>query len=175
MAYYFLFPEKDTTLYSHPDRIYSNTGKDEIIELAKEKSVVTGLYYPSRILVKFKNEELKTVIRDVVGSTKFNNGNAQVSLQLMASEHKSLTQILNIETFPVSQSWMQGSDKYLDIKQGITSSNGASWRYTDDTNYRTEWTTASFGNASTGSINSNTIQEGGGTWYTGSELSLIHI
>ena len=116
MAYYFLFPEKDTTLYSHPDRIYANTGKDEILELAKEKSTVTGLYYPSRILVKFRNEEIKTAIRDVVGSTRFNNGNAQVSLQLMASEHRSLTQILNIETFAVSQSWMQGSDKYLDIK-----------------------------------------------------------
>jgi len=59
MAYYFLYPEKDTTLYSHPDRTTANTGHDEILELAKEKSVITGLYYPSRILLKFKMKKLK--------------------------------------------------------------------------------------------------------------------
>ena len=66
MAYYFLYPEKDTTLYSHPDRITANTGHDEILELAKEKSITTGLYYPSRILLKFKNEEIKDVIANTI-------------------------------------------------------------------------------------------------------------
>ena len=33
MAYYSIFPEKDTTLYSHPDRKDLNTGGDEILEL----------------------------------------------------------------------------------------------------------------------------------------------
>ena len=75
MAYYFLFPEKDTTLYSHPDRTTANTGHDEILELAKEKSVTTGLYYPSRILIKFRNEEIKEVISDVIGSVAFNDAN----------------------------------------------------------------------------------------------------
>ena len=28
MAYYFIFPEKDATLYSHPDRTKMNTGDD---------------------------------------------------------------------------------------------------------------------------------------------------
>ena len=37
MAYYSIFPEKDTTLYSHPLRVKLNTGKDEILEIIKEK------------------------------------------------------------------------------------------------------------------------------------------
>ena len=36
MAYYFLFPENDTTIYSHPNRDEMNTGNDEILELPKE-------------------------------------------------------------------------------------------------------------------------------------------
>ena len=59
MAYYFLFPEKDATIYSHPDRTNMNTGHDEIIEVVKEKGSSDTRYYPSRILIKFKNEEKK--------------------------------------------------------------------------------------------------------------------
>ena len=39
MAYYSIFPEKDTTIYSHPDRIHMNTGKDEVLELVEEQWV----------------------------------------------------------------------------------------------------------------------------------------
>ena len=170
MAYYFLYPEKDTTLYSHPDRTTSNTGHDEILELAKEKSVITGLYYPSRILLKFKNEEIKEVISDVIGSTDFNNPlitKSSVGLQLMSTEHKGLTTVLNINAYAVSESWQQGSERYLDIKHGVTASNGASWKYSDDTNYQTTWQTTNFATATTGSINSSQITAGGGSWYTG--------
>ena len=55
MAYYFLFPEKASTLYSHPDRETLNTGHDEILEIVKEKGTTNEKYYPSRVLIKFKN------------------------------------------------------------------------------------------------------------------------
>ena len=55
MAYYFIFPEKDATIYSHPDRTKLNTGHDEIIEIVKEKGSTDQIYYPSRVLIKFKN------------------------------------------------------------------------------------------------------------------------
>ena len=55
MAYYSIFPEKDTTIYSHPDRKDMNTGRDEILELVEEKSTTGNIYYASRILIKFKN------------------------------------------------------------------------------------------------------------------------
>ena len=73
MAYYFLFPELDTTLYSQPDRKELNTGNDEILEIVKERGSTDNLLYPSRILIKFKNEELEDVISNVIGSSTFNN------------------------------------------------------------------------------------------------------
>jgi len=86
----------------------------------------------------------------------------------MSTEHKSLTTTLNIIAYAVSESWQEGSERYLDIKHGVTASNGASWKYTDDTNFRTEWQTTNFATATTGSINSSQITAGGGSWYTGS-------
>ena len=53
MAYYFIFPEKDATIYSHPDRTKMNTGNDEILEIVKEKGSSDQQYYPSRVLIKF--------------------------------------------------------------------------------------------------------------------------
>ena len=71
MAYYFIFPEKDATIYSHPDRTTLNTGHDEILEIVKEKGSTNQRYYPSRVLIKFKNEEIKDTISNKIGSSIF--------------------------------------------------------------------------------------------------------
>ena len=71
MAYYFLFPEIDSTIYSHPDRTKMNTGHDEILEIVKEKGSSDQRYYPSRVLIKFKSQEIKDTITKI-GSSKFN-------------------------------------------------------------------------------------------------------
>ena len=55
MAHYFIFPEKDTTIYSHPTHQSTNTGIDEILTLRDEQSFTDNNYYPSRILIQFKN------------------------------------------------------------------------------------------------------------------------
>ena len=68
MAYYSIFPEKDTTIYSHPDRIHMNTGRDEILELVDEKATTGNTYYTSRILIKFNNEEIKDIIETKLAS-----------------------------------------------------------------------------------------------------------
>ena len=62
MAYYSIFPQKDSTIYSHPDRLEMNTGNDEILELVKEKGSNNSLYYPSRILIQFSNDDIKNAI-----------------------------------------------------------------------------------------------------------------
>ena len=165
MAYYFLFPEIDTTLYSHPDRKEMNAGSDEILEIVKERGTTDNRLYPSRIILKFKNEEIQTTIRDVIGSSDFNN-NSTASLQLTAAEPKNLISTLNLELFAISQSWDEGTGRYSNLP---TSSNGASWRFRNNTTVATEWTTASFGAGSTGSVeNSTQLTQGGGVWYTGS-------
>ena len=48
MAYYFLYPEIDTTLYSHPDRTTANTGHDEILELCLKDFIATANAHNSR-------------------------------------------------------------------------------------------------------------------------------
>ena len=169
MAYYFLFPEIDTTLYSHPDRTKMNTGDDKILEIVKERGSSDVRYYPSRIFIKFKSTEIKEVISDNIGSSLFNNGTTKATLQLLSTEHKNLATILNLEAWAVSQSWDEGTGRFTNLP---TSSNGTSWIYRDNDTTKTMWATSSFAAGTTGSINvsntGNLISAGGGTWYTGS-------
>ena len=164
MAYYFIFPEKDATVYSHPDRTTMNTGQDEILEIVKEKGNSDQRYYPSRVLIKFKNEEIQSTISDKIGSSKFNNGTSEVALQLLSTEHKNLTTVLNLEVFAVSQSWDEGTGRYSNLP---ISSDGCSWLYRDNDTTKTAWTTSSFATATTGGIDAIGITKGGGVWYTG--------
>ena len=164
MANYFIFPEKDTTLYSHPDRKGLNTGRDEILELVKEKGSSDPYHYPTRILIKFNNTDIKTVI-EKIGSSTFNDNTTKVYLQLSAMEAKNLVTSFNIQTFPVSQSWNEGTGRYSNIPTG---SNGSSWLYRDNSIDKNHWPTGSFSDGTTGSVSSSIITEGGGAWYTGS-------
>jgi hypothetical protein len=174
MAYYFIFPEKDATIYSHPDRTKMNTGGDEILEIVKEKGSTDTLYYPSRVLIKFKNEDIKSTITDKIGPSVFNNGTSEVALQLLSSEHKNLITPLNLEVFAVSQSWEEGSGRY---PNSPITSNGTSWIYRDNDIDKTLWVSSSlFSSSYTGSLGPNTtasfgnsnVPEGGSAWYTGS-------
>jgi len=167
MAYYFLFPENDATIYSHPNRTKLNTGGDEILEIVKEKGSSDQRYYPSRVLIKFRNRDIKDVISNKIGSSVFNDGTSEVALQLLTSEHKNLSSTLNLEVYAVSQSWSEGTGRFSNIP---TSSNGVSWKYRDNDIDKTSWSTSSFGNGSTGSIDAIGITEGGGVWYTGSNF-----
>tara|TARA_B100001063_G_scaffold224869_1_gene233244 strand:- start:1388 stop:2545 length:1158 start_codon:yes stop_codon:yes gene_type:complete len=166
MAYYSIFPEIDSTIYSHPDRTFMNTGKDEILELVKERGTINSRHHPSRILIKFKNEEIKSVISDTIGSAKFNDGTTKANLQLTTVQPQTLTTILNIEAFAVSQSWHEGSGRYSNLP---TSSNGVTWKFRDNNVTQSPWPTSSFQAGTTGSIISGSgLEKGGGSWYTGS-------
>ena len=87
MAYYSIFPEKDATIYSHPDRIGLNTGRDEVLELIEEKDSKKEIYYPSRFLIKFKNTEIKDVIENkLTGAAKeVNTTNVKVCLEVFST------------------------------------------------------------------------------------------
>ena len=158
MAYYSIYPEKDATIYSHPDRKNLNTGHDEIVELVEEKSSVSEIYYPSRILVKFKNLDLKYAIEH-----KLKGKPVSASLQLFSCEHKHLAKSHTIETFPLSQSWDEGNQRW-NSSPPEGGGNGVTWQYRTE-NTASYWATGSFGNGATGSL---VKQVGGGVWYTGS-------
>jgi len=187
MAYYFLFPENDATLYSHPNRVNMNTGGDEILELVKERGNTDQYYYPSRIAIKFKEEEIASLISDTIGGDSFLN--AQVSLQLTSIQAKNLTSTQLLKVSAISQSWNEGTNKYLNLP---SASNGITWKYRDNSIEATAWNTSSLGGigtsgvdygfiidnyedavGTTGSIVSSSnyggpIFPGGGVWYTGS-------
>ncbi len=197
MAYYSIYPEIDTTIYSHPDRIHLNTGHDEILEVVKEKGTTDNKHYPSRILIKFKNDDLTTAIQNTIGGSDFNS-KVTCSLQLTPIEHKNLTQILNLQAYAVSQSWQEGSGRYSNLPTG---SDGASWLNRNGSLYENKWVHPGAGvgfsaitegntvdtgfvigsyledtsgtpsymvQGTTGSISSSLITHGGGMWYTGS-------
>ena len=183
MAYYFIFPEIDTTIYSHPDRKTMNAGSDELLELVKEQGSSDPYHYPSRILIKFKNEEITNAI-SLMGVNQNNIGNftsslsSSVNLQLSIAEANNVVANHVINAYAISQSWDEGTGKYLNTP---SSSNGASWFFRDNSTILTSWTgsgtaTNWFGSAATahgygtGSIASTILTQGGGTWYTGSNF-----
>ena len=86
MAYYSIYPEKDATLYSHPDRVGLNTGRDEVLELLEEKSSNMEIYYPSRFIIKFKDTEIKDVLENKLSGISTWESNCQI----FSTEHQSL-------------------------------------------------------------------------------------
>ncbi len=179
MAYYFIFPETDTTIYSHPDRKNMNTGGDELLELVKEPGSTDQYHHPSRILIKFKNDDIKKAI-SIMGDDVFTSSIdvSSVNLQLSTADTKNITSNHIIAAYAISQSWDQGTGKYLNLP---LESNGVSWEHRDNSTTATHWTgsgttTNWFGSAATahgygtGSISSSLLTQGGGTWYTGSNF-----
>ena len=167
MAYYSIFPEKDATIYSHPNRTGLNTGRDEVLELLEEKSSTAELYYPSRFLIKFKNTEIKDVIENkLTGVARaVKNETCQVCLEVFSTEHKSLHANHIVQVYAVSQSWDEGTGRF---KNNPSSSNGCTWEMRTDTgsSARAIWATSSFAANSTGS-SCDFMVSGGGTWWTG--------
>ena len=165
MAHYFIFPEKDTTIYSHTSREILNTGMDEILTLRDEPSSTDLNYYPSRILIQFKQSEVNDIISNKVTTTSYS-----ASLNFYQTEHRELSIDQNLEVFAISGSWNNGTGRYNNIP---TISDGCSWLYRDgspeafsDDDLGTKWATASL----TTGVTSSFIEAspGGGTWYTGS-------
>lgn len=162
MAYYFLYPEKDTTIYSHPLRQDLNTGIVENLELTSEKGVTSSLYYPSRFLVQFKDTEVNNIINNKV------SGSFSASLKLYSTEYnQNLSQTQTLEIAALAESWTNGTGRYNThpLFAGITS-DGCSWLYNDNGTDKTSWETSSFSVNTTGSFSGS--NKGGGVWYTGS-------
>jgi len=168
MAHYFIFPEKDTTIYSHPTRTILNTGIDEILTLRDEESFSDLNYHPSRILIQFKQSEINDVLINKV-STESTNGLFSASLNLFQTEHRELSIDQNLEVFPIFPTWNNGTGRFANIP---TISNGCSWLYRDGSpdaisndELGTKWATASLATGVTSSWIA--ASPGGGNWYTG--------
>ena len=153
MAHYFLFPEKDTTIYSHPNLDELNAGIDEVLTITEDDN--NGVKHPSRILVQFKQSEIDKVIDNKV------IGDFSASLKLWATEHSNLAVDQHLEIYPLAENWINGTGR---LGNNPITSNGCSWRFRNNNIEQTPWSLGL-----TGTTSSYTGSEpGGGTWYTGS-------
>jgi hypothetical protein len=163
MAVYKLFPLQDTTLYSfYPDM---NTGIDAIIEAGNLNVNINPVPQVFRYLIEFDQDEINTVVDTVVESAQFSS-----SLKCYVANAQGIDFNTNLEIYPVSGSWNNGTGTYLDSP---FTTNGCSW------NYRLyeggdAWATSSFNTYATASF-SGSDTGGGGNWYTGSLDSNMQI
>ena len=160
MAVYKIFPTQDATMYSlYPSM---NTGIDEIIE---STTTAFGAFDPdpqvSRFLIQFDT----TTITDIINN-KISGSNWTAYLRCYAANVTGLSEATTVYIYPVSQSWNNGTGKYLD--QPITT-NGVSWTWADYSG-STPWQTGNFNPGTTASY-STTV--GGGVWYTSPSASQL--
>jgi hypothetical protein len=156
MAVYKLFPSKDASIYSfYP---VMNTGIDSIIEIGNLNVNYDPVPQVFRFLVQFDQSEIENVVDNKVGGTNFSS-----SLKCYIATAQGVIAQTELEVYPVSVSWNNGSGTYLDSP---FTTNGVSWKYRTYENGAL-WDSGNYPTYVTGSYSgSSTI--GGGTWYTGS-------
>ena len=156
MAVYKIFPLQDATLYSFYPTM--NTGIDPILEVGNLNENINPVPQVSRFLVQFDQTEIEDVIDNKVGGTQFSS-----SLKCYVANAQGVIFDTELEIYPISGSWNNGSGTYLDSP--ITT-NGCSWKNQTFEGGQ-EWATSSFQTYVTASF-SGSNNAGGGTWYTGS-------
>jgi hypothetical protein len=157
MAVYKIFPEKDATLYTESGSM--NTGLDQILEASTYMKL--GDPYVSRYLIKFSTTEINDVFANKISSSVVYS----ICLRNYAAVVTGLSTDTELFIHPISGSWDMGTGHYLDSP---IVTNGCSWVYQKSSG-STEWKTSSFGNFVTASFSGLSLN-GGGTWYTGSNL-----
>lgn len=160
MAVYKIFPTKDTTLYSYYPIM--NTGLDAILE-ASNTINIDGNPIISRYLIEFDTTEIQDIINNKISGSEFD-----VYLQNNISTAQGINTDIELEIFPLAQSWNNGTGHYLDIPN-VT--DGASWLYRNTSGSSTWSMSGSVsGYGYTGSFNSTFSSQGGGSWFTSSNL-----
>ena len=144
--HYFEFPSKDTTLYESSESI--NTGLDEILEIRKDMNDDGSTINVSRALLKF---DLTYVSKSISSGLITSGSQTKFYLNLYDANSSQLNVAQTLYGYPVSQSWENGSGKYLfwPIVE-----DGVSWKWKDNNVAMTQWVSGS--------------NDTGGTWYTGS-------
>jgi len=171
--YRIYYAEKDTTLYEkYPDQ---NTGIDQILELTKVASgsksngIIQAKTFNSRILIDFGTEitalSSSIVDNEIPEFESTNITSASAFLNLHATDASDLLQKYTIHTYPVSESWANGSGIANDTPY---SKIGSSWynSHGDNSTNPEPWKTGSAQSITDGI--GATIVNGGGTYITAS-------
>jgi len=125
---YRIYGQKDTTLYEQNLRKDQNVGKDEILEVTKFYDEDTNEIWigNSRILSQFDLTE----VSESVASGDIGN-NIKYQLNLTSVQESEVQTEYSLDVFPVSQSWAEGSGKYINTPITTT---GCSWTKFDGVN-----------------------------------------
>lgn len=157
MAVYKIFPTKDASIYTEfPNR---NTGLDEILEASTY--LKNDAAQVSRYLLKFSDTEITDILDNKISTSSFTT-----YLRNYHAVLSGLNVTSTLEFYPVYGEWGMGTGRFGDTPE-VT--NGTSWIWLDYSG-STEWPTSGFPEYVTASF--TTDVEGGGNWYTGSNLNL---
>ena len=161
MAVYKLFPSQDASIYSAYPAM--NTGLDPILDVFNTLPSTSPSPQVARSIIQFDQSEIEEVIDDIAKVTGSLWGAWSGSLKAYVAKATNIVLNSNLEIYPVSGSWNNGSGQYLDNQINGT---GVSWVYQAYSGSR-PWVQAGYPPLITGSY-SGSSNAGGGTWYTGS-------
>ena len=145
--HYFIFGDKDATIYSGGTTSSINTGADEILEVNKSVAQNGSVQNVSRVLIQFDYTEIsQSVIDNKIPST------AKYYLNLYDAGSEELLRTQNLFAYMVSGSeWTEGNGK---LDHNPTTTDGVSYQYRNH-DEKTPWVTGS-------------ILDDGGSWFTSS-------
>jgi len=143
--HYFIFGDKDSTIYSGGTTSSINTGADEILEINKSVAEDGGVQNVSRALIQFDYTDISASIGEgKIPST------AKYYLNLYDAGSEELLRDQNLFAYMVSGSdWTEGDGK---LDHTPTTTNGVSYQYRDH-DQKTPWVTGS-------------VLTDGGAWWT---------
>ena len=149
--HYFLFPEKDTTIFEASSSL--NSGLDEVLEIRKNVSDTGASVDVSRILIKFDTtyfqEASSSGLIPQTGSRA-----AKYYLNFYDANPKALAASQSLYAYAISGSWDMGTGRSYDNPQ---TSDGCSWKYRYSETNGTLWASGSGAN-----------DGAGGVWYSSS-------
>ena len=146
--HYFIFGDKDATIYSGGTTSSINTGADEILEVNKVVAENGSVQNISRALIQFDYTDISSSIQDgKIPST------AKYYLNLYHAGSEELLRNQNLFAYMVSGSdWTEGNGK---LDHNPVTTDGVSYQYRNH-DEQTPWVTGS-------------VLTDGGAWWTGSQ------
>ena len=146
--HYFIFGDKDATIYSGGTTSSINTGADEILEVNKVVAENGSVQNISRALIQFDYTDISSSIQDgKIPST------AKYYLNLYDAGSSELLRNQNLFAYMVSGSdWTEGNGK---LDHDPVTTDGVSYQYRNH-DEQTPWVTGS-------------VLTDGGSWWTGSQ------
>jgi len=152
--HYFIFGDKDSTIYSGGTTSSINTGADEILEVNKSVAQNGSVQNISRALIQFNYSEIsQSVIDNKIPST------AKYYLNLYDAGSEELLRTQNLFAYMVSGSeWTEGNGK---LDHNPTTTDGVSYQYRNH-DEQTPWVSTS-------------VLTDGGSWWTGSQGSPMKV